>query len=74
MTRPTIPGTPLPEWTDREAMDRINQAHVHRWPWGQMTEAEKASLGNALNNARAEGFKEARLFWEGYRAAMEEQP
>ena len=66
----TIPGTPLPAWSDREAMDRINQAHVHQWPLGQMSEAEKASLGNAMNNARAEGFNEARLYWAGYLDAM----
>ena len=66
MSHRTIPGTPLPKWTDGEAMALIDKSHVHRWPWGEMTEAEKASLGNALNNARAEGFKEARLYWAGY--------
>lgn len=66
MNNRTIPGTPLPEWTDGEAMAFIDKAHVHRWEWGQLSEAEKASLGNALNNARAVGFNEARLYWAGY--------
>ena len=73
MSHRTIRDTPLREWTDREAMDRIDKAHVHRWQWGQMTEAEKASLGNALNNARAEAFEEASLFWAGYLDAMKDE-